>query len=412
MFFILTSARRFTFAIAMAAATLAAAGAAIAAGGLFSPAVIVNDDVITNYEIKQRARLLQLLSAPASSEKDARDALVDDRLRMQAMRDYGVVMTEADVNQGIEDFAKRANISGEQLLNALEENGVAGETLRDYVTVNLGWTELVRGLFLETSRPSNTEIDRALSLAGTTGGVRVLLSEIIIPITPQTQEEVDGLARQLAQIESVGEFSAAAQRYSAAQTGPSGGRMPWIDLNRLPAPLRPIILSLSPGQVSAPLGLEGAVALFQLRDIQEIAAKAPTYAAIEFATLALPGGRSADTLARAEEIRNRVTECDDLYGVAQDMPEEALQIQSLAPAEIPRDIAIELSTLDDGESDYQLTRNNGQTLLFVMLCGRTAEANKDATREQVAQSLTVQRLEAASRGFIDQLKADAIIVYK
>ncbi|WP_121063576.1 peptidylprolyl isomerase [Chachezhania antarctica] len=413
MFLILTPARRTGAYAFLIAAVFALFGATSAmANGLFLPAVIVNDDVITNYEIQQRSRLLALLRAPGSSEKEARESLLEDRLRQQAMRQYGLTLAEADVTQGIDDFAQRANLSGEELLNALEENGVARETMRDYVTVNLGWTELVRGLFLETARPSMAEIDRALGLAGTTGGVRVLLSEIIIPITAQTAEEVDALAGQLAEIDSVGEFSAAAQRYSAAQTAQDGGRMPWIDLNRLPPQLRPIILSLSPGQVSDPLGLEGAVALFQMRDIQEIAAQSPSYSAIEFATLALPGGRTADTLARAQAIKARVSECTDLYGEALGMPEEALQIRSMAPSEIPQDISIELAQLDDGESSYELTRNNGQTLLFVMLCSRTAEANKDATREQVAQALTVQRLEAASRGFIDQLKADAIIVYK
>ncbi|WP_158968058.1 peptidylprolyl isomerase [Chachezhania sediminis] len=397
---------------ALATALGLALAGPLAANGLFSPAVIVNDDVITNYEVQQRARLMQVMNAPGSTESSARDALIDDRLRMQAMKQAGVVVPDSDVDDAIQTLAERNNIDREQFLNVLSESGVAPETMRDFMRVTVGWRELARGMFLQQSRPTDAEIDRALGLAGTTGGVRVLLSEIIIPITPQTADEVSQLVEELSAIDSVPAFAAAARQYSAAQTAADGGAMPWLDLNRLPPALGPVILGLSPGQVTQPIGLEGAVALFQMRDIAEIAGGTPQYAAIEYATYAIPGGRTPDALARAKAIQDRVVECNDLYGVALGQPESVLQRETLPPSQIPQDIALELSKLDDGESSYQLTRNNGQVLLFLMLCGRTAKANEGATRDQVAQALAGQRVEAAANGLLDQLKADAIIVEK
>jgi len=207
-------------------------------------------------------------------------------------------------------------------------------------------------------------------------------------------------------------FAAEARKCAATDTRDRVGLMDGLALNDLPAGLRPLILALSPGEITAPLALPNAVALFQMRDIQETSVAAATYSAIDYATYFIAGGRAPDALAQAAALRARVDVCDDLYGAALGQPAEVLERQSLPPSEIPNDIALELSKLDDGEVSTALTRSNGQTLVFLMLCGRTAELNEDATRADVASALTEARITALSNNFVEQLRADAVIVQK
>ena len=89
-----------------------------------------------------------------------------------------------------------------------------------------------------------------------------------------------------------------------------------------------------------------------------------------------------------------------------------LDRESKKPGEIPRDIALELARLDAGEVSTALTRSNGQTLVFLMLCGRTSEFAEDASREQIANALVEQRLNAFAKSHLEQLRADALIVEK
>ena len=89
---------------------------------------------------------------------------------------------------------------------------------------------------------------------------------------------------------------------------------------------------------------------------------------------------------------------------------ELLERLDLAPGEIPRDIALELAKLDEGEISTNLTRSDGQTLVFLMLCGRTAVQNENATRNDVAAALTQQRLNQLADSYLDQLRADALII--
>jgi len=405
------AARRAVSAAAAAALACVVWGSAQAAAqSLFSPAILVNEKAITYYELEQREQFLALLGAPGNASEEARRALIEERLKDRAISEAGIEVTPEEIEEGIAEFAARADLTGEEFVQALNEGGVELQTFRDFVKDGIGWREFIRARFLARARPTDAEIDRALGADGNAGGVRVLLSEIIMPITPQTLEEVRQRAERISQVTSPAAFSEEARRYSATNTASNGGRMNWIPITDLPAQLRPQILALSPNEVTGPIALPNAVALFQLRDIAETEVSAPTVSAIEYAAYYIPGGRSEAALAEAARVQARVDTCDDLYGVALGQPEDVLDRGSLPPAEIPQDIAVELAKLDEGEISTALTRANGQTLVLLMLCGRTATLNEDATREQVANALLQQRLNAFATSYIDQLRADALII--
>ncbi len=382
----------------------------VAAQGLFDPVVLVNDAVVTEYEVNQRITFLRLLNAPGSSRQAVIDTLINERLQAQAIAAVGLELTEEDIEAGIEEFAGRTSLTKDQFVAALADGGVAEESFRDFVEVGIAWRELIGARFGGRVQISEAEIDRALGTAGGTSGVRVLVSEIIIPAPPEQKAEVDELAQQIATSTSIEEFSSYAREFSATASREAGGRLPWQELNNLPPVLRPILLSLAPGDVTDPLSIPNAVALFQLRDIEETGTPTREYAAIEYAAYYIPGGRTPAGLAAAEKVRAQVDVCDDLYGVAQGQPEEVLERGSKPPSEIPQDIAIELSKLDPGEVSTTLTRANGETLVFLMMCGRTSAVNEDVAREDVAGALRSSRINAYAEGFLDQLRADARIV--
>ncbi len=385
----------------------------VAAQGLFSPAVTVNEDVITYFELEQRAQFMKLLGTPGDPTDLAREELIKERLKKAAVAQAGISASEEDIIAGMTELASRANLTLEEFVKVLGENGVSPETLRDYTKVGLNWRDYVGSRFLSQARPNDEEIDRAMGRAGT-GGLQVLLSEVIMPINEQNVRQVEDIAEQISQLDSYSAFSSAATQYSAADSRTDQGHLPWIALTKLPPQLQEVVLALKPGEITAPLPLQGAVALFQMRGIRELTGGTPRYAAIEYASYFIPGGRSAEALKTAQNIAGQIDTCDDLYGVAKDQDPAVLERQSLAPTEIPQDVALELAKLDSGETSTTLTRNNGQTLMLLMLCGRTADLGigEDDGREGVANALTQQRLAAFSDSFIEQLRADAEIVVK
>ncbi|MGY9049587.1 hypothetical protein P775_28165 [Puniceibacterium antarcticum] len=381
------------------------------AQGLFSPAIIVNEKVITGYELQQRARMLQVLNAPGDPAKLAREQLIEDRLRLQASQDAGIRPTEEEVLAGMDEFAGRANVSRDEFVRSLESAGVSEQTFRDFVLAGLSWRQLVQARFASQSTVSDAEVDRALSSGGTgASNVRVQLSEIIMPAPPQEAEAVRARAERISQLTSESAFSAEARQYSATASRDAGGRLPWQNITDLPPVLRPLVMALAPGQVTAPIPIPNAVALFQLRAIEETGYSTPEVAAVEYATYYMSGGRSPETLARARVLASKLDRCDDLFAVAKGQPESVLDRTSLPPAQIPTDIAMELSKLDPGEVSTALTRTDGQTLMFLMLCGRTNAISEDASREDLVLGLRNQRLSGLADGYLAQLRADARII--
>lgn len=382
----------------------------LAAQGLFSPAITVNDDVITNFELEQRIQFLTLLRAPGDPVEQARKGLIDERLRMQAVSKTDIAITPEQVDAGINEFAQRTQLSGAELLKALAEGGVEPQTMRDFVRVGLAWREYAGRNFLDSARPTRAEIDRAIARDSSTTGVSVLLSEIIIPVTPETLQDAEALALEISTIRSYDAFAAAARQYSAASTRDIGGRLNWLPLTNLPPGLRPVILALKPGETSSPIPLPNAIAVFQMRGIQETAGKPASYSKIDYAMYYINGGRSPEALALAQSLRERVDRCDDLYGIAKGQPVTALDRVQEAPGQIPRDVALELAKMDDGEVSTNLTRNNGQTLVFLMMCGRTSQENAELSRDDVANALTQNRVSELADAYIAKLRNEARIV--
>ena len=387
-------------------ATLGLAPMMATAQGQFEPSILVNNRAVTGYEIDQRAKLLELFRTPGAGRELAREQLIEDRLKQVEMARFGLQLSEDGLQSALDDFASRANMTLDQFHTILAQNGVSQETLRDFVGIGVSWRDYIRSRFGRRVNITEAEIDRALSAtSGSTEGIEVLLSEIIIPAPPPRAAQALATAERIAQTRSLDTFSAEARRVSALPSRTDGGRLGWLPISNYPPQLRSLLLELGTGEVTVPLQIPNGVALFQMRGVREVPQARPEPSLIEYAAFYIAGGRDV-----ARNLADRVDTCDDLYGVAQGQPAEVLERDSLPPAQIPQDVALELARLDPGEVSYNLTRANGATTIFLMLCNRVSEGGEGANREAVSNQLRSQRLGGFADALLADLQASATIV--
>lgn len=390
---------------ALLAVVLFALPGAVGAQGQFAPLIRVNDKAITAYEFDQRVALLSALGALGNLEAEARERLIEERLQVQAAEEMDIQVSEEDIFAGIEEYAQRANTDPETFLSVLGRNGVAEDSFRTFVEAGLLWREFVRARFGPQAQISEEEVDRAVALAGRSGGARVLVSEVILPArTPEELAEAEARAAQISEIRSFEAFAAAARDYSASPTAQVGGRIDWLSLSELPPPLQTELLTLPPGGVTQPLRVPNAVAVFQLRALEELPPENLETVAVDYAAFLVPEA----SLEEAREVAASVDTCDDLYGVAKGLPEERLLRETLPPAQIPADIALELARLDEFETSTALTRGNVRMVL--MLCGRSTEEAEALDRGAVRRQLANQRVASYAEAYLAELRADAVIV--
>jgi peptidyl-prolyl cis-trans isomerase SurA len=382
---------------------VSAIGDRLQAQGLFSPVVSVNDAAVTAWELDQRVRLLEAFGTRGDLGEIALEQLIEDRLKTAILDRAGLRLSDEGVEAALRDFATRTNMTLEQFQSSLAQNGIAEETLRDYVVMGVSWRDFIRARFRDSVDISEADVSAAIDRqAGSGSEIEVLLSEIIIPAPPPRAAEARATAERISRLTSTAAFSAEARSVSALPSRDNGGRLDWVPVDNFPAPLRPVILALATGEVTAPIEIPNGIALFQLRGIREVTRTAEPPAVLEYAAYYISGGRSEAGLQTAEAVRNRVDTCDDLYGVAQDQPPEVLERDTLPLSEIPQDVALELAKLDRGEVSTALTRANGQTLVFLMLCDRIPAGAEGIDRESIRNQLVSQQL----AGFADALLAD------
>jgi peptidyl-prolyl cis-trans isomerase SurA len=411
--------------IALVASLLIGAAAPAAAQNPFEPIVYVNDKAVTRYELQQRMRFMEVLGSPADTAT-AEQALIDDRLRMFAAGQLGIEVTDEGLQSGLEEFASRAGLSAAEFTAALERAGVEPQVYRDFVTAGIAWRGVIRARLLPQVDVSDAEVDQELKRQVETPIVtRVLLSELIIPAPEGQEQAAMNRARSIAGSNpSEAQFAAAARQYSASGTASSGGQLNWLAIENLPPSLRPVILSLRPGQTSQPLNVPGAVVLFQLRDTQGTLRPGAREQVLDYMTLRLASSTEAAQLAA------RARSCDTLYSEAGSAA-GAIQRQTQSQNAIPTLIATQLASLDDNEAAVV---NYGNAAELVMLCSRQpailAEAQNDVAttalpddgveaavpdaqalpdREVVREELFNRKASTAADAYLAELRADAVI---
>lgn len=371
---------------------------AAAQDGTFGARLYVNDRVVSNFEVQQRTLFLTLLRAPGDLEAEAIKGLIEDRLRNSVAKQQGLTLTAEAVIAGMNEFAARANLTGDKFIEALGQAGVAPETFRDFVSAGLIWRDVIRAKFGGQVSISEAEIDRAIARSKQATKARVLLSEIVIPGS-------NGLAieEKLKREKATGTaFTAAAKRYSKAPSAEAGGALDWLPLANLPAEVRAAVIGLEKGQISDPVRVPGGLAVFLLRDIAQDPTPELAPIEVKYAQYLVP-----NDAASAADIRARVDVCDDLYAVAKGQPADRLKVETLPIGQIPSAIAAELAQLDPGESSTAITQ--GQSRVFLMLCSRSPVQELPAQRDDIRAQLINARLGGLAERYLSELKADAII---
>ena len=384
--------------------TLAPLG--VAAQNLFSAAILVNDQAITNYELKQRTMFLEAMRFPGVPDELAPKQLIEERLKKAAADQLGIRVSEEELQFELESFAQRFNVAFDEFAAELERVGISVDTPRAFIANQLLWREVVRARFGAQANVDEAQVERSANAEKSGSSIEVLLTEIIMAMQPGQEQEVRERARELSKIRSFDAFSDAAREFSDAPTREFGGRVTWQKLDTLPGVLQPLIFGLAPGEVTDPLSIPNALALFQLRGIRETAYRRPLPDSVDYLRYALPSSE----LENIEAIRANINHCDDLYGWAKGNPNHVLKRKTVKRAEIDGPTRNILTNLD--ENEYVIATQEPTTTL-IMMCSRSQTL--DLEKQDLARirdGLLNQRLGSYADSYLENLRDDARIVYK
>jgi peptidyl-prolyl cis-trans isomerase SurA len=374
------------------------------AKGTFTPAIQVDDMIITQYEIDQRSLFFELLKFPGNHKKEAAKSLINDRLKLRAAEKLSVEANPKALNFEMEMFAKRANLTVDQFVKRLKKSGVDRITWENYMQIPILWFETVNRKFASeiSSYMQNSNIENK---SASRSEIQVLLTEIIIPVQVGFEEEANQKIETLRKIKSVKKFSEAAFAYSVAPTRDVSGKIKWQNLSNLPSVVRPLIAGLSIGEVSEPLPIAGGLAIFQLRDLRESSNKKKSKFVdyVEF--------KFKKNIKTNDQIISDVMICDDLYSFLRRLQKAELERKNVLENSVKKELRNILAELDQNEFIFQ--NDDSFTSKLIMVCGRSEKENlSKSDMNEISRSTANKRLLSLANSYLENLRQEARIVFK
>ena len=128
----------------------------------FKVAVEVNDQIITNYEISQRIKMLETFGAKSVSKKEVINSLINERLYTYSAIELETLPDNSEIDKGLDDFAKRGNLNKKDLLAYLDSRNVSQETLIAYITAGLTQRKVIQKKFVNNIIISQGDVASAI----------------------------------------------------------------------------------------------------------------------------------------------------------------------------------------------------------------------------------------------------------
>jgi len=131
---------------------------------------LVNNNVITNFDLEQRLKLYSTLNK-VNINKENIDKLavemlslmVDEKLQLEQINSYEISVNESEIN----DYIERAYLSESNSLNefidALNNNNIDIEILKKSIEVMIGWNKLTGRLYYRTSEINKVDLENLMN---------------------------------------------------------------------------------------------------------------------------------------------------------------------------------------------------------------------------------------------------------
>ena len=242
---------------------------------------VINDEVVMASELESRAAEIFQRLQENGTEIPPRDVFVPqvlerlilERIQLLKGRQAGIRFSDAEVNQAIENMAKRQDMTMTELVEQAHNSGTKLSTLRQQIRNQLIIGRVQEGSITRRISISEQAIDNfPNSEEGRSwSSPDVELGHILLALSAGAPRDEVAKVQEKAsdiylQAQNGTDFKSLAIAHSSGQKALQGGDLGWRKANQLPDLFISAIKNLSPGQVSEPIRSDAGYHLIKLYD--------------------------------------------------------------------------------------------------------------------------------------------------
>ena len=230
----------------------------------------VNGEVITSRDMQNRVNaFVATTKIPVNAQtkkmiiEKVLQAAVDEKLKLQEAEKNGVNITEADLNEGLKNFAKENKTSVRQVRQMLRQAGVTEEVFRSQMKAEMAWSRLVGMKARREINISESEVRSALDMINQDKmKQKYLISEIVI-----SQKKAKNIYDLVENLRNDPRFELYAMQFSESPSARGGGNLGWVGKDQLAEPLIQALEKMKVGQISQPVKVGTDYYILKLQSI-------------------------------------------------------------------------------------------------------------------------------------------------
>ena len=378
---------------------------------------IVNDEVISRYDVQQRIKLIIVTSGiqPTQEnvsrlEKQAIRALVNEKIQLQEAIKLDVPTSSEEIDLMLRRIASGNEMSSEEIINFISSNGVNSETLLNQIKAELLWNKIVRGRFGSYINISEDEISIVYNRTiESLDREQYDISEIFIEFGSK-EEEVDALnlaKRLIEQLKNGASFAPVAQQFSQASSSGQGGYIGWVSEGQLNSKIVDALKGLNNKQISDPIKTVNGFYVVRLNEKAEAGGK--NYMRNQYDLISITFDKDRKT--EAQNFSNDFISCKRLDSLLEKYQEREVNlIGKRILSELPTDLHSELLSKEAG--DTLNLRYSNDYIDLILICDRKDDIGIEVSRESIEDNLYAQKMGMMSRRHLRDLRRDAVIEYR
>jgi peptidyl-prolyl cis-trans isomerase SurA len=235
-------------------------------------AAVVNNEIITLGEVMKRSsQELQHADQETAPEDRARkheeierkalDALVDEKLLDQELREAKVTVDDKQVDQGVQEVMKRYSFTADQLAQAVANEGLTLAEYREQMRKQLGRYQLLREKVAKLVKVSDADVRSEYDRMARDEGkeIEVHVRHIVVstaenaPPTEVDQALATATAIAAEARQPGADFAELAKKKSQGSSASDGGDLGFFKRGAMVPAFEKVAFSLKPGEVSDPV---------------------------------------------------------------------------------------------------------------------------------------------------------------
>lgn len=143
-------------------ALVAAMAAAVSRPVQAQAVVVVNGDPITQYDVEQRGKLIQLSTQKIPPRNEIVEELISEKLKIGLIKRFNIPDVDKDVESAFNNMARRMRATPRDFTANLAKSGVGTDTLKGRIKADIIWQQMIRGRFQSSFQFSDKEINERL----------------------------------------------------------------------------------------------------------------------------------------------------------------------------------------------------------------------------------------------------------